>query len=459
MRYEMDPFNISLITVENEDGTKTEPRWYCELRVKEEPQMESEEELNTLEEVKESLKTEVQYFDTCPSIKEFTTDGLYSEMNSKVETELHLAPLSSEMVNSKIILKDNSESGLESAYVKKDQKLSCHIKCEAESGNAMPRAVGEGIQRKTCPIGIHRLWWWDELEKDLTQLGVAGDWRREALDRPRLRQLVKAAFGGRIIETLDLDSTETSDENKETYTEPEFEISGVWHAMAGFGKERRSLPFLTSSSLCAIAHKDLTLVVYGNMNLNLDIFAQFPVVEAPQTPVTGRRGNKKGEMYLHQYASGKRNVSSYYLHLGHDPWKMKEETGLSTHTTGIRTPNPSGIRGLALNYLRTISTKGRLTSDGQTLPLHFPPLTAGHEHWNSFPLSPPRARVVHPSSLGVMNQALTSTHQGVVALNRQELIVTHTYTHSHIRPACKVPLTSLNLVQLMKNDIQHQGAC
>nr|CAD7200954.1 unnamed protein product [Timema douglasi] len=244
--YEMDPFNISLITVENEDGTKTEPRWYCELRVKEEPQMESEEELNTLEEVKESLKTEVQYFDTCPSIKGFTTDGLYSEMNSKVETELHLAPLSSEMVNSKIILKDSSESGLESAYVKKDQKLSCHIKCEAESGNddammsqdkeelkkiteavkqqaakvglhlnedkteymliprreqdqdplssdAMPRAVVEGIPRKTCPLGIPRLWWWDELEKDLTQLGVAGDWRKEALDRPRWRQLVKAA--------------------------------------------------------------------------------------------------------------------------------------------------------------------------------------------------------------------------------------------------------------------------
>nr|CAD7412195.1 unnamed protein product [Timema poppensis] len=59
------------------------------------------EELNTLEEVKESLKTEVQYFDTCPSIKGFTTDGLYSEMNSKVETELHLAPLSSEMIMSK----------------------------------------------------------------------------------------------------------------------------------------------------------------------------------------------------------------------------------------------------------------------------------------------------------------------------------------------------------------------
>nr|CAD7429024.1 unnamed protein product [Timema monikensis] len=39
-----------------------------------------------------------------------------------------------------------------------------------------------------------RLEWWDELDKDLARLEVSRDWRREALDRSRWKQLVKAAL-------------------------------------------------------------------------------------------------------------------------------------------------------------------------------------------------------------------------------------------------------------------------
>nr|CAD7575193.1 unnamed protein product [Timema californicum] len=53
----------------------------------------------------------------------------------------------------------------------------------------MPRAVMDGIPRKMRPHGRPKLR--NELEKDLTQLGVDRDWRREALDQPRWRQLIK----------------------------------------------------------------------------------------------------------------------------------------------------------------------------------------------------------------------------------------------------------------------------